>query len=129
MVAAFVRAEYASHVNYLVRQVVDCERIDEAVILRPDTSDAEENLARGSVLAQTRGYPNRYLFERYPESIRWVSAALSLEDLRRVRYIDLAIWTELSGSSRKASDAAERLAPGRPRLSLSKGAANNVRLI
>ena len=47
-----------------------------------------------------------------PDDTTWYRTALDREELARIRYIDYDYWTELSGGSRLAVDAAERIRQG-----------------
>jgi hypothetical protein len=60
-----------------------------------------------------RGYDTREgLFHGLPDDIVWERAALTPEEVLRVRYIEYDYWVELSGGSRLPADAAERIRAG-----------------
>jgi hypothetical protein len=130
MIAAFVRAELDSPVNPNVRIVLGRDRIDEAMVRCPDFRNTEQNRIRRQILAEVRGYPDRFLFTGFPaNTVGWMTAELSLDDLRSLLYLGQKTWTDLSGPSRKGSDAATRLASPALMISGTEGARNNARLI
>ncbi len=79
----------------------------------PDLSDDRANRARADLLATTRGYgEDRELFEHFPAGVAWAWMCLTRGELERVRYIEYSYWNEISGGSRLAADAAERINAG-----------------
>lgn len=114
MVAAFLRAELMSpRYRSAISELLLGDGAAEEMLTRPDTSDAGANAYRQSVLARYRGYGlDRAVFHGFPSDFAWHRASASLADLRTVRYINWEYWVSLSGDSRLAEDAAERLRCG-----------------
>jgi hypothetical protein len=114
MVAHFLKTELHSVrfeqdlLDRLQRAGLDRRLIDE-----PDLRNAEENAARSRLLGDYRGYRRgEGIFMYVPEDTAWHRYALSRDELARVRFIDYDDWTELSGGSRLAIDAAPRIRAG-----------------
>ena len=75
------------------------------------------------LLAEHRGYGRDVdVFESVPPDVRWYRALATKDDLAQVRYIDYDYWTELSGGSRLAMDAAERIRQGIEAFRVGNGA-------
>ncbi|MEV5910406.1 hypothetical protein ACWEGX_21890 [Streptomyces chartreusis] len=86
----------------------------EQLLTHPDLCDAGANLARRALLAATRGYgEDRDLFENFPAHVTWTRALLSGDEVAGARYVDYSYWVELSGGSRRPTDAAARIEAGR----------------
>lgn len=113
-----------------IHDIVQREQIDEAILRHPNTRDPKDNLIRRQLLGLARGYPDDALFKGYPDGkVRWVVAGLSPDELRGLVYLGQDVWTDLSGPSRKAGDAAARLASTDLLVLRTLGAVNNARLI
>lgn len=89
VVAAFLRAElhsprYRSTVLSLLAQAAASAQI----IDRPNLDDAPENGVRARVLAAYRGWPDRFLFHRFPRAVRWRRAVLDNSELGAVHCIN-----------------------------------------
>ncbi|WP_256256955.1 hypothetical protein [Streptomyces sp. MUSC 14] len=115
MIACFLSGELSSRRfgRNLRSHLAACGRA-ERLLTRPDLSDAGANRARRALLAATRGYgENRDLFENFPTHVTWTRALLSADEAARVRYVDYSYWVELSGGSRRPTDAAARVKAGR----------------
>lgn len=114
MVACFLRGELSSQrFGQNLRSHLAVAGQAEQLLTRPDLSDAGANLARRALLAATRGYgENRDLFENFPAQVTWTRALLSADEAARVRYLDYSYWVELSGDSRRPTDAAARIKAG-----------------
>lgn len=115
MVACFLQGELTSpRFGPGLRAALKSVGLSEGLLTGPDLSDAQENRARRDLLGTTRGYgQKRDVFdENFPPSVRWVRAELDPTELARARYIEYSYWNELSGGSRLARDAAERVQAG-----------------
>jgi hypothetical protein len=123
MIALFLLGELNSErFGGGIRSALDAASQTEALIMAADLGEADQNRARRTILALTRGYgENRDVFENFPASVRWVRAMLAPSELARVRYIDYSYWNELSGGSRLASDAAEHIRRGIKVFGVSNG--------
>ena len=96
VLAAFVRAEldsprYGETVRKLVDRVGDNPR---------------------AVLSAYRAWPDQGLFGGFPREVRWSRAALTPDEVLDIRYINWGWWLRLSGGTRSARDAAERIRAG-----------------
>ncbi|MEU6511813.1 hypothetical protein [Streptomyces sp. NPDC046942] len=114
MVACFLSGELSSQrFGQSLRSHLAVAEQTEQLLTHPDLSDAGANFARRALLAATRGYgENRDLFENFPNQVTWTRALLSASEAASVRYIDYSYWIELSGGSRRPTDAAARIKAG-----------------
>ncbi|HLZ22850.1 MAG TPA: hypothetical protein VKQ30_12070 [Ktedonobacterales bacterium] len=114
MVAVFLQTEIAStRFRSAILAILQRDGHDRRVIDRPDLSNETENSYRRQVLGKHRGYRrNADVFTGVPDHVRWYRALATPTDLAHVRYINYDYWTELSGGSRMATDAAVRIRQG-----------------
>src|SRR5579885_1700628 len=114
MVPIFLKTEIAStRFSSAILAILARDGQDSYIIDHPDITNAEENAYRRRVLGEHRGYRrNADVFAGFPEDIRWYRALAAPADLAQVRYIEYDYWTELSGGSRLAVDAAARIRQG-----------------
>lgn len=114
MVACFLSGELSSRrFGQNLRSHLAAAGQAERLLTHPDLSDAGANVARRALLAATRGYgKNRDLFENFPAHVTWARALLSADEAACVRYLDFSYWVELSGGSRRPTDAAARITAG-----------------
>jgi hypothetical protein len=111
MVLAFLRAELNSSrfTGQLLAALADLG-FDRTLVDEADLTDAGENVARRRVLDEHRGYERRIgLFGRFPHDVSWSWASLTPEELADVLYIHWDYWLEVSGGTRRPSDAIERM--------------------
>jgi hypothetical protein len=115
MVATFLKAEINSPrwkesiTNSLAQYGKDRRLIDQ-----PDLMNADDNVTRSHVLGSYRGYKlNKYLFTDFPNDVQWQKVVLDIKDLRCIRYLkNCPAWSELSGGTLLAADAARRIQDG-----------------
>ncbi|MFB7634148.1 hypothetical protein ACFC0M_24820 [Streptomyces sp. NPDC056149] len=114
MVACFLRGELSSRrFGQNLRSHLAAAGRAERLLTHPDLSDAGANLARRALLAAVRGYgEDRDLFENFPAQVAWTRALLTAGEAASVRYLDYSYWVELSGGSRRPTDAAARIKAG-----------------
>lgn len=114
MIACFLLGEISSErFDAPLRAALLARGRPETLVTDPDLADEDANQARRDLLAATRGYgEDRELFEHFPADVRWIRALLTAAELARVRYVEYSYWNELSGGSRRATDAAERINAG-----------------
>jgi hypothetical protein len=114
MVATFLRTELASYrFEPTILDILERDGRDRSVIEEPDLANSDDNAYRAQVLGEHRGYgQDQDVFRFVPPDVHWYRAQATKADLARVRYIDYDYWTELSGGSRLAVDAAERIKQG-----------------
>jgi hypothetical protein len=111
MVLAFLRAELDSSrfSEQLLAALAD-RGVDRTLVNEADLGDAEQNAVRRRVLDDHRGYERRIgLFGRFPDDVSWSWVALTREELADVRYIHWDYWLEVSGGTRRPSDAIARM--------------------
>jgi len=114
MVAIFLQAELASpRYGPIIRTILERDGRGREIIEVPDLANAAHNRIRAQVLGEYRGYRrNADVFAGIPPDVRWFRALATKNDLEKARYIDYDYWTELSGGSRLAVAAAERIKQG-----------------
>nr|WP_134007916.1 hypothetical protein [Streptomyces sp. 846.5] len=114
MVACFLSGELSSwRFGQNLRSHLAAAGQTEQLLTHPNLSDTGANFARRALLAATRGYgENRDLFENFPTQVTWSRALLSAAEAAGVRYLDYSYWVELSGGSRRPTDAAARIKAG-----------------
>jgi len=114
MVATFLRAELASYrFEPTILAILERDGRDRSVIEQPDLANSADNEYRAQVLGEHRGYgQGEDVFTSVLPDVRWYRGQATKCDLERVQYIDYDHWTELSGGSRLAMDAAERIKQG-----------------
>src|SRR6266511_3314653 len=114
MVAHFLKTEIHSvRFEETILALLQKEGKDHRVIDQPDLGNEEENAYRSRLLGEWRGYKRgEGIFMFVPDDTAWHRYALSRDELSRVRYIDYDYWTELSGGTRLAIDAAPRIRAG-----------------
>ena len=114
MVAVFLRGELlSSRLGVTVRTALAQAGAGEDIVLNPDLDDARATDLRREVLGTARGFGRREgVFGGFPDDVRWDRAALAPAEVLAIRYIDYDYWVELSGGSRLATDAAQRIHAG-----------------
>lgn len=114
MVALFLRTELSSdRFGADLHAALGRAGVPEHVVTAPDLADDAANEVRRTLLTAHRGYGTRTgLFDGFPRDVVWRWAAVTPAELARVRFIDYGYWTELSGGSRLATDAAPRIRAG-----------------
>jgi hypothetical protein len=114
MVAVFLQTEIAStRFARDIRAILARDGHPPAIVERPDLGDPRENAYRRRLLGEWRGYGrDADVFTNLPPDVRWYRARITRDEVARVRYIDDDYWTELSGGSRLAADAAARIRRG-----------------
>jgi hypothetical protein len=124
MVATFLRTELASsRFEQAILAILDRDGQDRRIIEHPDLANPADNEYRAQVLGEHRGYGrDDDVFTSVPADTRWYRAQATKADLAQVRYIDYDYWTELSGGSRFAVDAAERIRRGIEAFRIGNGA-------
>src|SRR5215471_17653427 len=109
MVAAFLRAEIESEryrEDYV--RLLDYYGWPRTLIDTANHEDRIENHRRGVVLGDWRGYPDKALFCRFPEEVRWSTATVTPAELAEFYYLDDVSWNRRSGFTRLVRQGAER---------------------
>lgn len=113
MVLAFLKEELASkRFRELILRVLKDIGVSEELILEGDTTDERQNRLRSQVLGLFRGYPDREIFENYPQDAAWKYAVFEAPDLDKLRYVDYSYWNELSKETSSPVQAAETVRKG-----------------
>lgn len=109
MIAVFLRGELTSpRFGAGIRHAVS-----ERLLVQPDLDDAGENAIRRAALTAVRGYDTREgVFGRFPDDVDWEWVGLAPEEVLSIRYIDYSYWVELTGGSRRPTDAVPRIRAG-----------------
>jgi hypothetical protein len=111
MVAAFLKAEiHSPRFGNAVSEAVRRLDVPLDVVISPDTADVRQNIARLGVWRAYRGVPPLSgLFDGFPAEVTWQWVALGPDEIGEILYIDWDYWLEVSGGTRRPSDAASRL--------------------
>jgi hypothetical protein len=105
-VAAFLRAELESQrFGDALRAALADAGVDERLVTAANLEDAAANALRHEVLFAYRG---EYLGPWFDE-LAWYRTALRPAEVLDILYIDWDFWVEVSGGSRRPSDAVPRL--------------------
>jgi hypothetical protein len=114
MAAVFLKAEIASkRFGQEIMTLLRCDGMSRRVLDAPDISNTAENAYRRQFLGVFRGYrQKRALFEDFPEEVAWYRAALSGEEVTRVKYVNYSYWNEISGGSRLPIEAVKAIQAG-----------------
>jgi hypothetical protein len=114
MVAVFLRTELASaRFAQDILAILASEGQPRSLLEQPNLDDPRENAHRRRVLGEWRGFGrDADVFTGFPPDVRWCRATINKAELAALRYIDDDYWTELSGGSRLAVDAAARIRRG-----------------
>jgi len=114
MLLEFLKGEIASE---RFRENIEASLIEagaeKSIILNGDISDASQNEKRKLIMKYFRGYPDKDIFENYPDNIHWQFVEFEKEDLDKLLYIDYCYWNELSGGSSRPEDGAANVLAGR----------------
>jgi hypothetical protein len=114
MVAVFLRGELLStRFGETVRAALAQAGAEEDIVLKPDLENERENVLRREVLDTARGFGRwEWLFGDFPDDVHWECVALAPAEVLAIEYISFDYWVELSGGSRKPTDAARRIRDG-----------------
>jgi len=115
MVSVFLKTEISSvRFEPEILALLHQDEQDRSMVDTPDLSSAQENRYRIRLLGEFRGYRrNAGLFIGFPERVEWYRAALTPEELMRVRYIDYSYWNELSSGTRLPTAATQTIRAGK----------------
>lgn len=113
MILEFLKGEITSvRFGEDVKNALEKAGADESLVFGGDLSDRIQNELRRKVLGICRGYPDREIFENYPQDVEWSLVRFDTEDIDKLRYIDYSYWNELSSGSSKPTDAALNVRKG-----------------
>jgi hypothetical protein len=114
VVAAFLRAEIDSErFGPALRESLARDGLEPRVLSEPDLADAAANAYRHQLLEEHRAWIRRDgLFGGFPKRLDWFRAALGPDEVLNVLYIDWDWWLMVSGGTRRATAAAERIRRG-----------------
>jgi hypothetical protein len=108
MVLAFLKAETDTPAwNKYVMPILSELRVTRTLIDNADLQNESENQARVHCLAYRGFKKNLYLFERFPDDIRWNRIFLSINELSGAKYINQQDpWVRFSSNTRLVSNGA-----------------------
>lgn len=114
VVAAYLRGELESdRFSARLRELLECDGADPAVLSHPDLGDPAANAYRLALLGEFRGFGRgEGMFQNFPASVGWSRVALTREELEAILYIDWDWWLRISGGTRRPADAAARIRDG-----------------
>jgi hypothetical protein len=114
MVAHFLKTEiHSMRYRQAILDLLRREGQDRRIIDLPGLSNDDENASRARLLGVFRGYKRQEgIFRFVPHDTAWHRYALSRDELARLRYINDDYWSELSGGTRRAIDAARNIRAG-----------------
>lgn len=113
MVLAFLKEELDSRrFREPILEALKDSGASEELIWEGDITSERQNILRSRVLGFFRGYPDREIFENYPQDIAWKYAAFEATDLSKLRYVDYDYWNDLSKGTSSPIQAAETISKG-----------------
>ena len=114
VVSSFLRAEIDSdRYGEKLRRLLARDGRQSSVLHHPDLASESENRYRRQLLDEHRAYERREeMFGGFPRQIDWFRAALEVEEILDILYINWDWWLALSGGSRSPRDAARRIRDG-----------------
>jgi hypothetical protein len=113
-IAAFLRAEIDSdRYGEKLRRLLARDGRQSSVLDHPDLASTSANRYRRQLLDEHRAYERReQMFGGFPRQIDWFRAALEVEEVLDILYINWDWWLTLSAGSRSPRDAARRIRDG-----------------
>lgn len=87
-------------------------KLNETIINNGETSSKEENLLRLKIMNLYRGYPDKELFENFPNIEKWKYVQLNEKDINKIFYIDYDYWNELSNNTSSPLEAVKNIKKG-----------------
>lgn len=114
MVAVFLKTEIASYrFRDAILATLARHGRDPRIVEQPNLASPAENAYRRHLLGEWRGYQrDGDVFTDFPDGVRWYRALATVQDLAHLRYINDDYWIELSGGSRRVTDAVARIRRG-----------------
>jgi hypothetical protein len=98
IIAAFLTAEIDSgRFRNHVASALEALAAPESIVRTPRLNDPGEAGLRARALAY-RGWPSRYLFEGFPQTVAWTRVALTRAELAQTQYPALDEWRRRSPS-------------------------------
>lgn len=114
MILEFLKGEIKSNrFNKDLYKVLNELNIDENIIVNGNINKDEENKLRLNIMNKYRGYPNKELFENFPNIYEWKYAELNSNDIDKIYYIDYDYWNILSNNTSKSTIAAKVINSGK----------------
>ena len=88
--------------------------LDCRIILNANLNDKKENDLRRQLLGEFRGYgKNEGLFKNFPEVEKYERAKFSIDELKKIKYINYSYWNELTDNTSSPLSAAENIRKGK----------------
>ena len=114
MILEFLKGELNSNrFNDKLLDIINKLNLNLEVINNGDISNNADNLLRLKIMKEYRGYPDKELFENFPQIDSWSFVELSQEDINKIYYIDYDYWNELSNNTSSPVEAVKTIADGK----------------
>lgn len=114
VVATFLRGEIDSiRFGAEMRDALRRDGHPASIVRQPNLGDRTEIVYRERLLGELRGWKRHQgMFEGFPARMNWRREALTPSEALGIRYINWSYWSQLSGKSRLATEAARRIRSG-----------------
>ena len=114
MILEFLKGEINSNrFNKDLYNVLNELNIYDSIILNGNINNDKENKIRMNIMNKYRGYPNKELFENFPNIYEWKYVELNSNDIDNIYYIDYDYWNILSNNTSKPTIAAKVINSGK----------------
>ena len=114
MILEFLKGELKSNrFNENLIKALKKLQLDEKTINNGNISNQNENLLRSKIMNLYRGYPNKELFENFPNIESWKYVKLDKNDINKIFYIDYDYWNELSNNTSSPLEAVKTIKSGK----------------
>lgn len=113
MILEFLKGELNSvRFNSNLLNVLKQNNISRNIIENGDINNSIQNNQRLEVMSKYRGYPNKDIFNNFPNNINWKFVQFEKDDINKINYIDYDYWNELSNNTSLATEAAKTINKG-----------------
>ena len=114
MILDFLKGEINSNrFNKDLYKVLNELNINDNIIYNGNVNNNKENIIRLKIMNKYRGYPNKELFENFPNIYEWKYMELNTNDIDNIYYIDYDYWNILSNNTSKPTIAAKVINSGK----------------
>lgn len=114
MIYEFLKMEFTSdRYRDKIEAVLSELNTDKYIITDGNIESVEENAIRAEILKRFRGWPDKEIFENFPNSVQWVWAEFNTDDITKIKYIEYSYWNELSDYTGSPLIAAKTIMSGR----------------
>jgi hypothetical protein len=114
VVASLLRSELdSSRFGPQLAALLEADGMAASVVMQPDLEDAQANAYRLDLLDRHRGWSSRTeMFRGFPLGVDWFRARFTRNEVLGIRYMNWDWWLQISGGTRLATDAADRIRSG-----------------